>query len=174
MRRSPRPPCNETGQTTVEFALVYAGVLVPLTFGLIYISQLLWVWHSVVDFTRQGSGYAATHFWESSASNVIGFMRANVPLMVDRDQFQNGPAQIGVTGHAITISANMGNAQPFGCATDCSTACIPDTVTVTVTGYQYTGFVSYLGLPAVPLPNFQTSQPVESAGCDPEQGVCLP
>src|SRR5271170_1811913 len=93
LRRSLRPRCRQAGQTTVEFALVYAGVLVPLTFGLIYISQLLWVWHSVVDFTRQGAAYAATHCWESSAANVIGFMRSNVPLMVDRDQFQNGPAQ---------------------------------------------------------------------------------
>src|SRR5712692_6203075 len=79
------------GQSTVEFALAYAGVLLPLTFGLIFISQLLWVWHSVADFTRVGAGYAATHCWQSSAGNVIDFMRSNAPLMPDRDQFQNGP-----------------------------------------------------------------------------------
>ena len=32
----------------------------------------------------------------------------------------------------------------------------------------------YLGLPPVTLPNFRTSLPMESAGCDPEQGVCNP
>ncbi len=172
LRRFLRPRCRRGQLTTVEFALVYAGVLVPLTFGLIYVSQLLWVWHSVVDFTRQGASYAATHCWESSAANVIGFMRSNVPLMVDRNQFQTGPAVIGVTYYAIDPAT--GTLSPFGCATDCSTACIPDEVTVTVTGYQFSDFVSYLGLPPVPLPNFQASQPVESAGCDPEQGTCLP
>src|SRR5215470_14965232 len=87
---------SSAGQTTIEFVLAYAGVLFPLTCGLIYISQLLWVWHSVVDFTRQGAGYASTHCWQSSAGNVIDFMRSNVPLMPDRDQFQTGLAEIMV------------------------------------------------------------------------------
>jgi len=172
MRCSLRPRRFRSGQTTVEFALIYASVLLPLTVGLIYISELLWVWHSVVDFTRQGAGYAATHCWESSAANVVGFMRANVPLMPDRDQFQNGPAQIGVTYYAVDPSS--GALSPFGCDTDCSISCIPDEVTVTVSGYQFGYFVAYLGLPPVPLPNFQTTQPIESGGCDPEQGTCLP
>ena len=34
-------------------------------------------------------GYRRAHFAQ--------FMRANVPPMIDRDQFQNGPAQISVT-----------------------------------------------------------------------------
>src|SRR5713101_8743319 len=82
------PHHSSAGQTTVEFALAYAGVLLPLTFGLIFISQLLWVWHSIADFTRQGAGYAATHCWQGSAGNVIDFMRSNVPLMPSRDQFE--------------------------------------------------------------------------------------
>src|SRR5215471_15100557 len=87
---------RQRGQTTIEFVLAYAGVLLPLTFGLIFISQLLWVWHSVADFTRSGAAYAATHCWQSSAGNVVDFMRSNVPLMPDRNQFQSGPAQITV------------------------------------------------------------------------------
>jgi hypothetical protein len=47
-------------------------------------------------------------------------------------------------------------------------------VRVSVTGFEYRTFVTSLGLPPVPIPDFQTSLPIESAGCDPEQGTCLP
>ena len=29
----------------------------------IFVAEMLWVWHSVVDFTRDGARYAATHCW---------------------------------------------------------------------------------------------------------------
>jgi hypothetical protein len=163
---------GSSGQSTVEFALVYAGVLFPLTFALIYTSQLLWIWHSVNDFTRAGAGYAATHCWEASSGNVLDYMRTNVPAMIDQNEFTNGPAIIGVS--YFTNDPTSGELIPFTCDTECSTACTPDTVTVSVTGYNYRTFVTALGLPPVALPNFQTSMPIESAGCDPEQGVCLP
>jgi hypothetical protein len=163
---------TQGGQSTIEFVLAYAGVLLPLTFALIFTSQLLWIWHSVNDFTRQGAGYASTHCWENSGANVLDYMRSNVPPMINRDQFANGPAQISVTYFANDPTS--GTLIPFTCDGDCSINCIPDTVTVSITGFQYATFVTALGLPAVPLPDFRTSVPVESAGCDPEQGVCLP
>jgi TadE-like protein len=163
---------RRAGQTTIEFALAYLGVLLPLTLGLVYISQLLWIWHSVADFTRQGAGYAATHCWQSSAGNVIGFMRSNVPPMPDRDQFQSGPAQITVS--YFSKDPDTGQLTSFQCDSDCSSNCVPDVVTVGVTGYEYRPFVTALGLLAVALPNFQTSVPMESAGCDPDAGACLP
>ena len=160
------------GQTTFEFALACAGVVFPTLFAVIFTSQLLWVWHSVNEFTRLGASYATTHCWENSGSNVVDFMRSNVPPVISGDQFQSGPAEISVTYFARDPAS--GQLLPFSCDGDCSTNCIPDEVTVTVTGYEYRPFVTSLGLPPVPLPNFQTSLPVESAGCDPEQGVCLP
>src|SRR6266571_2926173 len=40
-------PCRSNrGQSTVEFALVYGFVLLPLTFIFVFACQLLWVWHS--------------------------------------------------------------------------------------------------------------------------------
>jgi Flp pilus assembly protein TadG len=173
-RRGPRRArgARRAGQSTVEFALSYAGVVFPLTFGIIYISQLLWVWHSVNDFTRQGAAYATTHCWESSADNVVQFMRDNVPPMINQNQFQTGQVQLNVTYQAT--DPDTGQLAPFQCTGDCTSSCIPQTVTVQVTGYQFTNFVAYLGLPPVTLPDFQTSLPMESAGCDPEQGVCLP
>lgn len=163
---------KQAGQATVEFALAYAGVIIPTTFALIFTSQLLWIWHSVADFTRQGAGYAVTHCWQGSGENVIGFMRSNVPAMVDRNQFQSGPAQLTVT--YFSKDPDTGQLNPFQCDGDCSSACIPDTVTVSVSGYEFRNFVTSLGLPAVVIPNFQMSLPMESAGCDPEQGTCLP
>ena len=161
-----------TGQATLEFVLSWSAVVLPLTAGIIFVSQILWIWHSVNEFTRQGASYAATHCWMSSAGNVVEFMRANVPATVNREQFQNGPAQIDIT--YAGRDADTGILAPFQCDTECSTACVPDTVTVSVTNYQFRAFVTALGLPPVILPGFRTSLPMEGAGCDPEQGVCLP
>ena len=166
------PDRSRTGQASLEFVLACAGVLLPVTFALIYTSQLLWVWHGVNDFTRQGANYASTHCWEGSGGNVIDFMRGNVPPMITQDQFQNGPAQISVS--YFSRDPTSGQLAPFTCDGDCSVACIPDTVTVSVSGYEYRTFVTALGLPPVEIPDFQTSQPIESAGCDPELGVCQP
>lgn len=163
---------TRSGQTTIEFALTYVGMIVPLTFGIIYISELLWVWHSINDFTRQGASYATTHCWQSSADNVRGFMRMNLPTMIDQDQIRSGPAQINIAYDAK--DPDSGQLTAFQCDTECTSACVPDTVTVSITGYQFSNFVTYLGLPPVTLPNFRTSLPMESAGCDPEQGVCNP
>jgi hypothetical protein len=45
---------------------------------------------------------------------------------------------------------------------------------VSVGAYEFRRFMSFLQLPPVTIPNFQTTLPMESAGCDPEQGVCVP
>ena len=86
----------QRGQVTVEFALTWVGVLLPLTMGLIFTSQILWIWHGVNEYTRLGASYATTHCWMSSASNVTDFMRQNVPPIVSQDQFQSGGVQINV------------------------------------------------------------------------------
>ena len=167
-----RKRTGRAGQTTLEFVLASAGILLPLTFGLAFTAQLLWIWHSVNEFTRQGASYAATHCWQSSAGNVLSFMRSNVPLMINQDQFQNNQVPIAVSYFGLDPAT--GQLTPFSCDSECSTSCIPDTVTVSVTGFSYSPFGGARSLPAIPIPNFQTSLPMESAGCDPEQGVCLP
>ena len=162
----------QSGQATVEYALLTVGVIVPMTFGLIYISQLLWIWHSVADFTRDGVRYASTHCWQADGGNVMNYMKTHVPQMVDQEQFQNGPAEIDV--NYFSKDPDTGVLNPFTCDSECSTACIPDTVTIHVINYQFRNFVGYLGLPPVNIPDFQASTAIESAGCDPDQGVCLP
>ncbi|MDQ2947691.1 MAG: hypothetical protein M3Y27_17445, partial [Acidobacteriota bacterium] len=67
-----------------------------------------------------------------------------------------------------------GTLTDFSCDTECSTSCIPDTVTVRVQNYQFRSFVSYLGLQPVNMPDFRTSVAIEGAGCDPDQGFCQP
>jgi hypothetical protein len=165
-------PQSRRGQSTIEFALVYAGVMFPLMFALIYTSQLLWIWHGVNDFTRRGAGYASSHCWESSGGNVLEYMRSHLPPVIDQNQFEAGPAEITVSYFATDPTS--GTLTSFTCDSDCNISCIPDTVTVSITGFSYRTFVTALGLPAVPLPDFQTTVPMESAGCDPEQGTCLP
>jgi TadE-like protein len=165
-------PSSESGQTTVEYAVLFTAVIVPLTFGLIFIAELLWVWHSVVDFTRDGAQYAATHCWQSNGENVVSYMQTHTPRMIDMDQFQQGPAQIAV--QYFSRDPDSGSLTDFVCDGECSVDCIPDAVTVSVNSYEFRRFMNVLGLPAVTIPDFRTSLPMESAGCDPEQGTCLP
>ena len=92
-RQARRPVLHEAalGQSSVEFALLYSAAILPLTFMIIFTSELLWIWHSVADFTRDGARYAATHCWQGDGSNVVTYMKANIPLMPYQDQFLTGP-----------------------------------------------------------------------------------
>jgi len=160
------------GQATVEFALLYGAVILPMIFGIIFVAEIFWVWHSVVDFTREGARYAATHCWQADAGNVTGYMQNNAPRMIDRDQFQQGGAQIAV--QYFMRDPESGGLTDFGCeGGECSVNCVPDAVTVTVSNYEFRRFMSFLGLPPVLMPEFRASLPMESAGCD-EAGNCLP
>lgn len=158
------------GQAAVELALVSAAVMVPLLFGIVYLAQLLWVWHSAVEFTRDGARYAATHCWEQNGQNVIQYMQANVPPNIDSAQFQSGgSAQINVQFfQRDPVSGELG---PFACAVGCSPACEPDAVTVSVTNYQFQYYVTLLQ--SVTMPPFATSQSTDGNGCD-QTGTCYP
>jgi hypothetical protein len=160
------------GQATMEYVLLLSGVIIPLTFGLIAMFELLWVWHTAAEFTRLGARYAATHCWQAGGENVTSWMRSNVPIVIDREQFQSGGVEIQVQYYKK--NAETGLLEDFSCDGECSVTCIPDAVTVRLANYEFRQFVNYLGLPAVTMPNFFASLPIESAGCDPEQGVCLP
>jgi hypothetical protein len=174
MNRRRRMNDKRAGQTLLEFPLLYAFVIVPLTFGVIFTAEMYWVWHSMVEFTRDGARYAATHCWQTDAQNVIQYMQTHVPATVDRSQFQQGGgAIIGVS--YFSRDPVSGQLTAFSCPVgDCSVNCVPDSVTVNVTNYQFQRFVSYLGLPPITMPAFPTSMPIESNGCDPEQGTCAP
>lgn len=157
------------GQQLVEFALAYSALFLPLSMMLIFTGQLLWVWHSVVDYTRMGARYAATHCYQAGGANVIAYLRQNTPVMVDRDLFRDGTAEIEVT--YFQRDPDTGELAEFSCAGgDCSPECVPDMVRVRVVNYQFRGIQNYFGLPPVSLPNFQTSAPVESIGCSGDGG----
>lgn len=150
---------------------MYGAVILPLTFMVIVIAQMLWIWHSVSDFTRDGARYAATHCWVGDGSNVIGYMQSHVPPMIDQNQFQTGAATLQVSYFAQDPVS--GSLAPFtGCAAECSPNCIPDAVSVSVSSYQYLRFSGYFKLPPVTIPPFTTTVPMESAGCD-EAGNCV-
>jgi TadE-like protein len=164
---------KKKGQATLEFALVYVSIMAPVTFAIIFTAQLLWVWHSAIEMTREGARYAATHCWQADGNNVLNYIRQNVPVNVDQDQFAlGGTANISVA--YFTRDANSGTLVDFTCDGDCSPACVPDAVTISITGYEYRRFLAYLGIAPIALPDFTTTLAMEGAGCDPEQGSCTP
>jgi hypothetical protein len=166
---------RRSGQALTEFAVLYAAVVLPLTFMIVFVSEMLWVWHSVADFTRDGARYAATHCWMADASNVAGtggYMPTHVPPMIDMDQFQTGAA--GIQVQYFQADLTTGALTPFSCDSgDCSAGCVPDAVSVSITNYRFTRFSGFFKLPPVAIPPFTASVPIESAGCD-ESGNCLP
>lgn len=167
------PNRRRSGQAAIEFALLYGAVIIPLTFGIVFVAEMYWVWHSMAEFTREGARYAATHCWQADGQNVVDYMQTHVPRTVDFNQFRvGGTAQIGVTYYQR--NPDSGQLAPFTCNGDCSVDCVPDGVTVNVTNYQFQHFVGFLGLPPVTMPAFPTSVPMESNGCDPEQNSCTP
>jgi hypothetical protein len=164
------------GQATIEFALLYGGVIIPLTFGMIYVSEMYWIWHSMVEFTRDGARYAATHCFQSDTQNVVTYMQTHVPVNIDQAQFQTGgTAQIDVVYQQLD-PLGTGLLGPMQCDGTCSTDCVPDAVTVSISNYQIAWFVTYLNLPPVVLPPFPTSVSVQSNGCNGDNGsvVCNP
>ncbi len=151
------------GQATMEYMIASAAVILPVTFALVFTAQLLWVWHSVAHFTRDGAYWAAAHCWQGG-DNVVDYMKQHVPVNIDQDQFINGDAEIAV--QYFKRDAGSGALTEFACdAGECTTDCVPDVVTVTVRNYEFRKFMNYLGLPSVALPDFHTSIPMESAGC---------
>jgi hypothetical protein len=101
--------------------------------------------------------------------NVINYMQTNVPPMIDMDQFQNGAAGIQVQYFTQnpdgTLTAFDGNNCGGG-------VCIPDSVSVSVTTYQYRRFSGFFRLGPVTMPPFTTTVPMESAGYRDASGTC--
>jgi len=170
---SPRAKRASSGNAVVEFAVLYGGVILPLTFMLVFVAEMAWIWHSVVDFTRDGARYAATRCFESdgSASNVLAYMQSNVPPMIDQGQFQSGAAGIQVSYFSQNPDGSLAPFDPNSCS---GSLCLPDSVSVGIANYQFTRFSSFFGLPPVTIPPFTTIVPVESAGYQDASGACVP
>jgi hypothetical protein len=160
------------GQAVMEFALLYTAVVLPLTFMIVFVSQMLWTWHSVVDFTRMVAQFAATHCWQpdNSGSNVLQWATTHVPPMIDRGQFQNNAA--GITVAYFTQNAD-GSQTPWDGSLCSGGTCVPDVVSVSVTSYQYNRFSSFFQLGNVLMPPFTTVLPMESGGYQDATGVCV-
>jgi hypothetical protein len=161
------------GQAALEYILVGGGIVFPLIFMIVFLSQLLWTWHSAVEWTRDGARYAATHCFQNNGENVRAYMRTRVPVHMDQQEFQSGTADIQINYYAR--NPETGQLEDFQCAGgDCSVECVPDVVSIRISGYQFRRFVGYMNLQPIEMPSFLTSVPMESAGCDPESGTCTP
>ena len=164
---------SRSGQAILEFVIFWGAIMMPLTMGIIYVSEMYWVWHSIGDLTRDVAHYAATHCWEADGGNVQQYIDSHVPRTIDGNQFRSGGAAT-VTVTYSQVDPATGSLLPMSCTGDCSTLCVPDTVTVSVSGYEFRRFVTFLHLPPVTIPAFPASVAVGSNGCDPEQGICIP
>ncbi len=164
---------NCRGQATVETALALMVGIIPLTFGLLAFAEIGWTYHALAALTRQGARYAATHcLQDESGSNVVTWMQTNAPLFPDRPLLVSGGIQIQVNYWTHDVQTH--ETVPFSCAGGCSPECVPDSVTVSITGYQFNHFFPLLGLPPLQVPAFSTTVAMESAGGNPETAVSSP
>jgi len=164
---------NCRGQASVETVLALIVGIIPLTFGLIAFTEIAWTYHALVAVTRQGARYAATHcFQDETGSNVVTWMQNNAPAFPDRPLLTGGAIQIQVSywTHDLTTHESV----PFTCAGGCSPDCVPDSVTVSIVGYQFNHFFPLLGLPPLQVPSFSTTAAMESAGGNPETAMSTP
>jgi hypothetical protein len=149
-----------------------AGII-PLTFGLLAFGQLAWTYHSLHTLTRQGARYAATHcFQDESGSNVVSWMQTNAPLFPDRPLLMTGGIQVQVNYWTHDLETH--ETVPFSCAGGCSSDCVPDSVTVSITGYEFNHFFPLLGLGPLQVPPFSTTVEMQSAGANPETAISAP
>ena len=161
------------GQATVETALILVFGIVPLTIGIIAFTEAAWTYHGLASLTRLGAQYAATHcFQDSAGQNVIAWLtdatNRALPVFPDRPQLVTGGIQVEV--QYWTHDSEQGSI-PVTCSPDCSAACVPDSVTVSIApgnpgAYTFNRFLTSLGLPTFQLPAFPTTLPMES-GIDP-------
>lgn len=164
---------NERGQATVETALVLIAGIIPLTLGLLAFAEIAWTYHALSTITRQGARYAATHCWQDDAgSNVVTWLQANAPVFPDRTLLANGGLQIQVNYWTHDVEARQ--SVPFTCAGGCTSECVPDSVTVSIAGYQFNHFLTTLGLPPLQVPPFSTTVEIQGAGGDPETSTSIP
>ena len=162
------------GQASVEMALVLLFGILPLTLGLIAFAEAAWTYHGLATITRLGARYAATHcFQDSAGQNIVSWLtdlnNASLPVFPDRQQLASGGIQITV--QYWTHDPDQGNI-PVVCAASCNAECVPDSVTVSIGtdnpgAYQFNRFLTSLGVPAIQLPAFSTTVPIES-GVDPD------
>jgi len=161
------------GQATVEMALALIAGVVPLTLGLIAFTEIAWTYHALTSLTRQGARYAATHCWQDeTGSNVVTWMQANAPPFPDKTQLITGGIQIQVsywTHDPLTHQSVL-----FSCGSGCTGECVPDSVTVGISGYQFNHFLTTLGLQPLQVPPFSTTVEIQSAGGNPETVVSNP
>src|SRR5215831_6115449 len=161
---------NSRGQASVETVVALMLGIVPLTFGLLAFGELAWTYHALAALTRLGARYAATHCWQDeSGSNVVSWMKANSPPFLDRPLLVTGGIQIQV--NYWMHDAGTHQSVPFSCSGACSSNCVPDSVTVSITGYQFNHYFPLLGLSPLTVPPFSTTVAVESAGGNPETAV---
>ena len=161
------------GQATTEMALVLVVGIVPLTLGLIAFTEIAWTYHALATLTRQGARYAGTHCWQDDGgSNVVSWMQANAPPFPDRPQLTTGgvPIEVRYWTHDLATHQSV----PFSCSGGCSPQCVPDSVTVSISGYQFSHFLPMLGLPPLQVPPFSTTVEIESAGGNPETLISSP
>ena len=161
------------GQATVETALALVFGIIPLTFGLIAFSELAWTYHALATLTRQGARYAATHCWQDeSGSNVVTWMQSNAPPFPDRPLLVSGGIELQVRYFMHDPVSHL--SVPCTCGGGCSPDCVPDSVTVSINGYQFNHFFPFLGLGPLQIPSFATTVEIQGAGGNPETGVSSP
>ena len=95
---------RRSGQAAIEFAILYSAVILPLTFGIVYVGEMYWVWHSAAEFTREGARYATTHCWQADGETLT--------LTVDVDPEGDWRLPLPRLGLRMSVPADLGRVRP--------------------------------------------------------------
>lgn len=137
---------NERGATFVEMAIAGTVFLMAL-FALLEFSRLLWTHNALTDAVRTGARYAAIS--TQNAANVQNVVVYGVPNPALGAQ----PVVYGLsTSNVVVTYSGFGVKQ--------------GTVSVRITGYQFTFAVPIIGT-TLTMPDYRTTLTGESAGYIP-------
>ncbi|MBP6822143.1 MAG: pilus assembly protein [Acidobacteria bacterium] len=141
-----RTNSNQRGATLVEMAIA-GSVFLTVVFALLEFSRLLWTHNALADAARQGARYAAISTQNTAnVQNMVVFGATNPAVGAK-------PVVYGLTtGHVVVSYSGFGVKQ--------------GSVTVRVTGYQFSFIVPIIGT-TMTLPDYKATLTGESAGYVP-------
>src|SRR5438105_2314152 len=105
---------------------------------------------------------------QATVETALVLMVGIIPLTFGLIAFAEIAWTVQIDVSYWTYNPATHESEAFSCSSSCSAQCVPDSVTVGISGYQFNHFLTLLGLQPLQVPPFSTTIEIESAGGNPE------